>query len=468
MTADAKFDLRGAREFCRVFVHNEFAPLRRDTDYRLDPYLQESNLPEHRKEEYRRAWVPRSYFWRHQYLFHCKCFGKKEVLDRKPPHKAEQMPPLRLINSRSDSYKAAVGPYVHKMEKSIFNEKYFIKYVPVRDRMRWLIERLQKTDRVYLATDFTAFESHMTPGVMRTFEMQLYAHMLKFCPERTEVMRLLQRMAGKNVCKNRKFGSFSVRGVRMSGDMSTSLGNGITNLMVMFFVLTQRGIPLSVLDGVFEGDDGLISVPRQYESLLPNEKDFENMGCFIKLAVCRDVASSEFCGIVCDPKAMDNVVDAYGILVKFGWTTSSRKLGGDKIMKGLARSKAFSLVYEAPNNPITRALGDAVLRLTEGYECEFEEKFPSWWDQQVLMGVDVHTLPPKSDVKLESRQLMAEYFGIDILTQLRYEEYFSKMSSLGSIPNMFSSDIVAKSHVDMWNRNTAVMDRGCDVHLYQF
>lgn len=460
--ADQHLDFRSLRSFQRVFNHQNFTPLPRDTDYRLDPYLAESHLPEHRKEEYRQAWKPLAYFWKHQYLLNCKNFMKTEVLDRKAKHKKEQMPPVRIINSRSDSFKAATGPYFHRIEHSIFSSKYFIKYVPVRDRMRWLIQRLEKSGRIYLSTDFTAFESHMTPGVMQNMEFQLYAHMLKFAPKRDQILRLMNTIRKKNRSRS-KFGSFTIDGVRMSGDMCTSLGNGYTNMILMFHTLSQRGIPLSMLDGVFEGDDGLISVPVKYRHLIPTEKDFEAMGCHVKLKLAASVSESEFCGIVCDPDVGDNIIDAYGVLVKFGWTMSSQRYGGDKKLMGLLRAKAFSLAYEAPGCPITRALADAMLRLTTGYQPIFDY---TWWDYQVLQGIDEGKLPPPPIVHFKSRVVMAEKFGVDIPTQLRYEQFFASMRSVCPLPNYFNEDLVAKSHVDMWDRNCLVIKPFTNMKIY--
>lgn len=463
--ADVKLNHRDAREFTRVLLNKNFKPLARSTDYSKVHYLREINQPEHRKEELRKAIRPRNYFWRHQHLCNCKGFTKMESLDRKPREKAEQMPPPRGINSRSDSFKIETGPYFHRIERQMFSSKYFIKYVPVRERMAWLIQRLQRPGSVYLATDFTAFESHMTPQVMRTFEFQLYEYMLKFAPDHSSIMRLIRKIGDTNTVYS-KFGRFKVDGVRMSGDMCTSLGNGFTNMALMFYVLHSRGIPVSDIDGVFEGDDGLIRVPLQYRALLPTESDFKELGCHIKLNVCKDVATSEFCGVVCHEKVGHNIIDAYSALVKTGWTTSSQKYGRVGKLKGLLRAKAFSLCYEAPNCPITRAFADALLRLTSDSSVVYENNVMSWWDQQVLLGVSLDKLPPPAVIHPLSRDVMVEKFGVSISTQLQYEAYFARMTDIRPVPNFFANDLVADSHRENYRRNAVYVAANVPYKIY--
>lgn len=108
----------------------------------------------------------------------------------------------------------------------------------------------------------------------------------------------------------------------MSGDMCTSLGNGISNYLLAKFLVERKG---GQLRGVFEGDDGLFST-----TVLLDEKDYEKLGFTIKIERVDDPTRASFCGMIYT-KSGEVVRDPRKVFQNFGWTSSCIH-GGRKVM----------------------------------------------------------------------------------------------------------------------------------------
>lgn len=418
------------RSFVRNLLHSEFEPLPADYDFSIDKWLEETNYTLARKEELRAVAenLPEYLYNFRDKLktYKCKSFGKVEYYS--------SYKQMRIINSRSDAFKVLTGPYFHGIEKRVFESEYFIKKIPVRERARFVNERLGSQVGLVVGTDWTAFESHMVPILMEAVEFQLYAYMLKNCPKKNHILHHIKSALGGRNVGSSKFGSFSVDGVRMSGDMCTSLGNGFTNLAMMMFVLAEKGLKG---DGLFEGDDGLTVVYTNDESRLPTIADFARVGGTVKLERSDNVNEAAFCKMISHPDVLHNVIDPIPFAVKFGWTNSAMKTGGEKVMLELLRGKGYSSVYEAPNGPIVRSMGDYALRVTHGQRARFDETLPGtmdWWTAQVMRDIDLQSKLPDGTIDLRSRQLVEKHFGITVERQLSIESYFNSKNDLEPIP----------------------------------
>jgi len=102
------------RRFVRDWCRENLVPLPHDTDVSVESWLKHTNYPDWRKEELRKAWEDTGNIWdpeKAQKYFACKSFVKDEVY---PKYKH-----ARAINSRSDSFKCAVGPIFKLIEAQV-------------------------------------------------------------------------------------------------------------------------------------------------------------------------------------------------------------------------------------------------------------------------------------------------------------------------------------------------------------
>jgi hypothetical protein len=404
---------RELRSFTRALIRKEgLQPLVAEDVSSVKKWLEEeSHYSGERQRELLEAYEKGGHVkWKH---LKCRTFIKTETYcEFKYP---------RLINSRHDYFKCLTGPFFHAVERQVFQLKQFVKFVPVRDRPEYIWKMVQQQGAKYVATDYSSFEAWFVPEVLHAIEFQLYAYMAKRLPNRSFLIGLIAlALGGKNMCSSGDL-VYSVQGVRMSGDMCTSLGNGFTNYVLMRFICHKQGIACK---GLVEGDDGIFAVSR-----VPDTDLLEQVGFKIKMGVSDTLGDAGFCKQYFDPSDFVAVVDARELLCKFGWTHAILRDGSPVIMEQLLRAKAASLRAEAPRCPIAVALVRLVER-TIGlsgpklYSGAGGER--TWIEEARSIGGDAIAGNPT----YASRLVMERVFHIPVATQIAVEEYLDSLRSI--------------------------------------
>lgn len=252
------------------------------------------------------------------------------------------------------------------------------------------------------ATDYTAFESHFEPRVMEALELPLYDYMLQNYPEACRVIH--RTLSGKNSIRTNIGLSLDVQGKRMSGDMCTSLGNGWSNFCLASFLSTLKGD--KDFDGLFEGDDGLISTDADLTA-----KDFEELGFTIKIDEPTDPLKASFCGVILSATGQA-VRDPVAFFSKFGWTQSCLD-AGMPVMMQLQKAKALSALWEMPACPLVTAA--AWYSLNQAGSCEPR------WEENVYKHVPTDFTPTSESIDHATRLLFSELYGISPDTQIMLE-----------------------------------------------
>lgn len=310
----------------------------------------------------------------------------------------------RMINSRSDAFKAWSGPKFKAIEDVIYALPEFIKHVPVPERPA-RISALKHAGSRYYATDFTAFESHFTPALLDACECELYRYCLSDC---SDIEFLCDTLKGTNRMRTRTGVHADVEGRRMSGDMCTSLGNGFTNLMLAKFIVAEKG---GNLTGFVEGDDGLFCTDVEL-----NAKDYLNLGFTIKIEEVVDPCAASFCGMIFSESG-EIIREPRRFVMGFGWTQSFIN-AGPKVMDELLRAKALSTAYETPQCPIVGAFAQYALRVTRDVN-------PRFIDDGFHVVPDEINLVPFCP-SLDTRILFEQMYGITVHTQLLIEQFVSR------------------------------------------
>jgi len=322
-----------------------------------------------------------------------KSFPKLEAY---PSYKNE-----RLINGRHLRVLVFAGPLAKTIEDVLYLQPEYVKHLTPSERAT-RVAALQSAGFVYSGTDFTAFESSMTPIVQDALEHQLYRHVLR---DSTYLDTFIQLHAGLNRIRGRSV-KLDIPGGRMSGDATTSVANSFTNHMLNAFWAHEHGYG-ATCRMLIEGDDALIAAPAA-----PDPAFYARLGFTLKVDVHQNPTEASFCGLIFASEGQV-IRDPRVFFMKFGW--SSACIGaGPRVRMQLLRAKALSAVYETPNCPIVGALARRGLLLSEGYAPRFVR--------------DRYHPHPPSDLRApafqpthQTRLLFARLYHISIALQLEVE-----------------------------------------------
>jgi len=331
----------------------------------------------------------------------------------------------RFINSRSDNFKAYVGPFISLIEKLIYKLDYFVKGQDIRELPKKII-KLQKYKWI-LETDYTSFESGFNPLYVDNVECNLWRYMLKNNPNVLDaVMKCYYtKDAGKivprtDVLRNNNYEA-KVVGSRMSGEMWTSLGNGFSNLMNMLFLSKIHNEPL---EGFVEGDDGIFGM----NNCIATPDYFEKLGFKIKMSYGQDIQHTAFCGNIFDVHDLLFLVPPEQINRTF-WCCDPKYFNArPKVLESLLRCKAQSLYCQGKNTPIAGILAYKILTLLGSGDIRYEP-WTQWWEMQINEVFNreefVYVEPT-----MNARLLYSERFGINIDLQLDIENIIKNAQSI--------------------------------------
>lgn len=308
----------------------------------------------------------------------------------------------RHINARCDAAKVIFGPIVKRMEEEVYKQHEFIKHVPLPQRPA-LLRALKIAGAKYVESDHTAFEAHFTVELQTIVEFEVCRWLLKQYPEISVLLEDVE--SGENYITMPALDLImKISGIRCSGDMWTSLFNGLGNLMAMKFACSILG---STCDGFVEGDDGIFAV----HGPVPTPELMSKLGFEVKMVEHDDPATASFCGMIL---AGDSIIrDPRRFFQTFGWT--DRYLSaGLKVKRSLALAKSLSALYETPNCPLVAVASRYVYERTRGVEPR--------WDGSKYRQVPKDFQPPETSITAETRDLFAAKFGVSPAAQLKMEE----------------------------------------------
>jgi hypothetical protein len=181
-------------------------------------------------------------------------------------------PDPRMIQARGLRYNLELAKYTRPMENRIYK-------VLSKRGLREIAKGLNQLERAELIkqkcevfADFTCFsldssrwDQHVSAEVLK-IEHSIY---LRMCNE-PELQSILA-MQIHNFCSTRSGTKWRSYGRRMSGDMTTALGNCALMRLMIKAAMRQLGVPFEIVD---DGDDCLLFVPGELAELvraaLPN------------------------------------------------------------------------------------------------------------------------------------------------------------------------------------------------------
>lgn len=385
----------GLRGFVRKWVRRNLKPL--SDLMTFEEWIEETNYSSKRKQHFRELYeksTPRDVF-----KAKVKCFVKDEFY---PKPKAP-----RMISSREDVAKCYLGPIFASIEKVVYELPYFVKHLTAEQRVR-RIHEVFGLDDVYV-TDYTAFETHFHSKMMWNVEMQVYDYLLRDFPEAKELVRVI---LGKNKLRSKYF-TGTLEAVRMSGEMNTSLGNGISNLLFMLYAAECNGVDVERI--IVEGDDGLVKLSQPIDP-----EFFKKMGLEIKMAKAKPYNAS-FCGCVYNPETLTNFGHPIDLLAKIGWAPRKALNISARRKRELLISKVYSACAEHAGVPIVWKFCELVLRHEGRITFARALKYLDRW-RTVENSLSDQVKPPSP----EDRLYFAEVYEYQPDAQIRIEEDFER------------------------------------------
>lgn len=434
-------------ESCKGFAiktfRETFKQLSCDTDVSVVTWLaQNGNYSDKRKKDLQQKYDLIEDRWDPKY-FRLKCFVKDE------PYSALKY--ARAIYSRTDEFKCLVGPIFKQIESVVFAHPDFIKHISVPDRPEALMEKLYRVGARYCETDYTSMEAHFD-AIRFELEFLFYEYMVEHLPAGKEFLETIACFKGINECIFKDFTLF-LPGGRMSGEMNTSLGNGIVNWILSKFLAFCQG-ELDSHAGFFEGDDGAVVCEK-----LPTTDEYKDLGFCVKAEPIDNIYDMSFCGQVFDPIDKIVVTDPLIELADFGWS-KRRYVSANKATRlALIRAKSISMLYQYAGCPILHSLARYGLRVTNRICTDKVYKFMSDWEKTTFRKAQACLKETKFREKfslvppMRTRLLVERLFKIPVEVQLRVEAEIDGHQGVTPLELPELLHLAPQSWKDNWNKN---------------
>lgn len=388
--------------FVKKYVRNmPMLPPGLDEQKLLDDWLDNSNYNGARRQKLREANAEYHEGIPAHRVLRCTSFIKREFYETpKEP---------RIINSRSDWFKAAVGPYIHALEGLVYDDN-FIKHCTPEQVVQRMHEVADGFDLFY-ETDYSSFEGSFTRDYQTHVELAMFRHCLHNYPE---VCKLIQAAYSRNHLVFKRKHGCSFDGSRMSGDMWTSLANGFSNKMMVLFMADQAKANVKFL---VEGDDGFIASNKELDLTIADRLGFK-----LKSEIYRSAKQVAFCSLrTCGNVLVPNIpatLSKYGKLID-PQITHGMRIGSKRVqrrVRDIAKSKALSLLATSSGIPILQPL--AIQQLSLLQDAHVRPEHFDWWERHFFNMKEAKAKP----IDPRTRRYVERVFKISVEKQLEIED----------------------------------------------
>jgi len=430
--------LRRLKKFVGKWCREHLTPLTVDDVLSFEEWLAQVNQPEKVKDEYRKAYSEFLNAERDpKFLKVKKGFVKKEFYDKPKYH--------RIISSPDDLEKVIQGPLAHAIEQKLFALPYFIKKIP-RDKWPDYIASICEGEGLSCYnSDYESFEASFVEEVKKAVELQFAEYMLQNFLADFGAQDILSRVCKITIMSKLFVGWMKAR--RHSGEMTTSLFNGFSNLVVNEFVaVVMNGA--TIFRGVVEGDDGLFV----HNGRQPSPDQFKELGFLIKLIPVQHYYEASFCGVVFHPDSRRTLANPWKSLLTVSWVSDEYLRSTHETRRLLGIVKGLSFLAQYPGCPVICKVAKWLLRVN-GFEREKLEEYIRWYERQSVVGwwerqnikfMREVTLD-ECEPCLQDRLLIEQLFGMSLEVQAELEQRLDSASGDVDI-----GDLCPSSYREFW------------------
>lgn len=251
-------------EACKGRPRYEIQAMREGFDMYVNPNTRDAAIEEYLKQSYKAFWKLEHYLRR----------------SNKPPRYIMSLP-LKYRGMQV----AAMGPALFRIEQftSICNVKHL-----TQDQITAKLKQKFANFPLVAETDFSSFESCISPLIQSVIEIPIF----RAASDAADAKFIDLALGRKSVCvKGPGFVDTNFHHIRMSGDYWTSLGNLVTNLIVLCFC-SETTLDDMMMNGLFEGDDGVFPAPKDVARVMNRAHD---AGMYLTFSINK-WQSLSFCG----------------------------------------------------------------------------------------------------------------------------------------------------------------------------
>lgn len=370
--------------------------------YSVDEWLEHSNYSAKRKMQLLRT------LDKPKVSYLVKTFIKKEAYPEiKPP---------RTINSRDDAFKVLVGPFTHQVEKDVFGSKFSLKGKTLTQQTKIFYDRL-RGKRTFISTDYSRWESSVSPTLVDQLEMRFFRKYKN--PYTWDFFSWLRSNIIDNNLVSRGSGKVKLNGIRMSGDMHTSLMNTYINMNLTNYICDRLGV---TWDGFFEGDDGFIGL----DLFVENEDQFaaafsdiaKDLGFDLKIDISHNIESLPFLSrhYISETVAFREPLKA---ICHAQWSFSLHTHDPREII----RARGYGLALENQKTPILVSLGNYFLRNAGAGKLFFSDP---WFKSYYNLPDVISQVQFSNEIEPEHRVIFQRLFQISVDEQIMVEKYLDE------------------------------------------
>lgn len=196
----------------------------------------------------------------------------------------------------------------------------------------------------------------------------------------------------------------------MSGEMNTSLGNGLANLLSFSYVVLASGHSLNECNCIIEGDDGIFQVVKELEL---RASHFNKIGFDVKICEKPNLGQCGFCSTYFTEDGKCSIVEPTKVLTSLPTTFRLDPC----LQDDLRHSKALSCATEYVGCPLLQSLGQRLLTEYPAGQLILDD----WYDRQLMEGAWSHE---PLEISNETRLLFWDTFGFSLHHQSAIEEHF--------------------------------------------
>jgi hypothetical protein len=338
----------------------------------------------------------------------------------------------RNISPRKDEFMVVLGPIVASVEKHAHKAPFLVKGLNLKTRDRRM-ESLLKYDS-FFEIDFARFDMTISQDMLeveRTFILSNYPKQL--FPEVHRAYDLMMQTTGIS----RMDTSYHRKGGRQSGDLTTSIGNGLLNRFAIWACL--RNLPRKAWTSFHEGDDGIIGVKSEYVNIVREALQFLWVFGLQPKIDCYDyIGLTSFCGryLAETTNGLLSYSDPLRTLTKLHTTCSAGPA------KELALAKALSYLHTDRETPIIGPWCQAIIEQLrpEVHPSKLKRRINElvrrnelpWLASEHIRkyGIDIHA-SSSCTVNPELRGVFAMRTGVSVAEQLRFEDDLARWRDRG-------------------------------------
>lgn len=338
------------------------------------------------------------------------------------------------------------------IENEIYKIPEFVKKTPAHERANLMFELLDRLEGELSTTDYSNFEATHNPAVLYSIVYGVYMYMTQHNSRaRAKILEHLRIRAGTQRLTRHQYTIHLLIAILLSGELDTSLNNGLYNLINCYYHAWKRSgctLDLTKQYGFVEGDDGIF----KFSGCTPTEADYRMTGGNCKIEHPPSIHTASFCGNVIDPDSRTLITDPRKFLHNFPYIERSELNSGPRRVSMILLSKAMSAAHAYNGAPVISPIAWSVIRQYASVLPHMDEflaqtrHIGTFHREECLVALNYVRNHSEKLPTHSARVFMENVFKMSAFEQLRLEQLVPTLQ-----PNQMYSIATRHQDVDHFN-----------------